>query len=178
MEDLVGKLRAGQYSRSRGKHKDDLEGRFGVPDRVGLIFIVSGVVVAAVAAMILRRVTERREAAAGLRTKRLTVEVIRSSEELRATATAPSAGGAPSSARLVEHDPRYRAAVRGLRASPSSADVETTLLELELARQQLLVAVVAHDADFLQNALRSLDEAIENFATASSVMVRLAWRRF
>ncbi|GAA2574550.1 hypothetical protein GCM10010435_57690 [Winogradskya consettensis] len=145
-----------------------------MPDRVGLIFIVSGVVVAAVAAIILRRATERREAAVGLRTKQLTVEVIRSSEELRATATAPSADGTPSSARLVEHDARYSAAVRGLKAGPSSAEVKTTLLELELARQQLLVAVVAHDAAFLQNAVRSLDEAIENFAMASSVMVRLA----
>ena len=153
-----------------------LEGRFGVPDRAGLIFIVAGVAVAALAAMILRRGTERREAAAGLRTKRLSVEVIRSSEELRATALAiaPSADGAPALAQLVERDLRYRAAVRGLRAGASSAGVMATLSDLELARQQLLVAVVAHDADFLQNAVRSLDEAVENFATASSVLVRLA----
>ena len=77
-------------------------------------------------------------------------------------------------ARLVEHDPRYRAAVRGLRAGTSSAEVKTTLSELEQARQQVLVAVVARDADFLRNAVNGLDEAVENFATASSVMVRLA----
>ena len=153
-----------------------LKGRFGVPDRFSLIFIVAGVAVAALAAMILRRGTERREAAAGLRSKRLTVEVIRSSEELRATALAiaPSADGAPALAQLVEHDPQYRAAIRGLRAGTSSADLKATLSELELARQQVLVAVVARDADFLQNAVQSLDEAVENFATASSVMVRLA----
>ncbi len=151
-----------------------LERRFGVPDRAGLIFVIAGVAVAAVTAMILRRRTERREAAAQLRAKQLSVEVMRSSEELRAGAVAPSAGDAPSLARLVEHDPRYRAAVRGLRAGASSAQVTAALSELEQARQQVLVAVVARDADLLQSAVHSLDEAVENFGTASSVIVRLA----
>jgi len=145
-----------------------------VPDRAGLIFVVAGVAVAAVAAMILRRRTERRIAAAGLRTKQLAVEVIRSSEDLRSGAIAPSAGRPPSLARLADHDPRYRAAVRALRAGTSSAEVKATLSELELARQQVLVAVLARDADFLQSAVQSLDEAVEGFAAASSVMVRLA----
>lgn len=151
-----------------------MEGRFGVPDRAGLIFVVAGAAVAAVAAMILQRLTERREVAARLRTKQLSVEVIRSSEELREGAVTPSAGEAPSLARLAEHDPRYRAAVRGLRAGTSPAEVTAALSELEQARQQVLVAVVARDAAFLQSAVHSLDEAVENFATASSVMVRLA----
>jgi hypothetical protein len=167
-------MTAGRYSRNQGKREDDLEGRSGVPDRVGLIFVVAGVAVAAVAAMILRSRTERREAAARLQTKQLAIEVIRSSEEVRAGAVASSEVGAPSLARLVRHDPRYRAAVRGLMGRAiSSAEVKIALSELEHARQQLLVAVVARDADFLQNAVRSLDEAVENFATASSVMVRL-----
>ena len=174
MEDLVGDLTAGRYSQSWGNTRMTLKGRFGVPDRIGLFFVVAGFAVAAVAAMILRRGAERREAAARLWTKQLTVEVIRSSEELLANAVAPSAGGAPSLARMVEHDPRYRAAVRGLRVGVSSPDVKATLSELEKARQQVLVALVARDAGFLQNAMHSLDEAIENFATASSIMVRLA----
>jgi len=158
----------------QGKHGDDLGGRFGVPDQAGLIFVVAGVAVAAVAAMILRGLTERREVAARLRTKQLSVEVIRSSEELRTGAVTPSTGEAPSLARLAEHDPRYRAAVRGLRAGTSRAEVTAALSELEHARQQMLVAVVARDAGLLQSAVRSLDEAVENFATAASVMVRLS----
>ncbi|MEU4215067.1 hypothetical protein [Actinoplanes sp. NPDC026623] len=145
-----------------------------MPEQAGLIFVVAGVAVAAVAAMILRRRTERREAAAQLRTKQMAVDVIRSSEELRAGVVAPSAAGASSLARLVGDNSRYRAAVRGIRAGASSTDVKATLSELEQARQQVLLAVVARDADFLQNAVHGLDDAVENFATASSVMVRLA----
>jgi hypothetical protein len=144
-----------------------LEVRFAVPDEAGLIFVVAGVAVAAVAAMILRRRTERREMGARLRTKQLSVDVIRSSEELRAGAVAPEA-------RLVGDTSGYRAAVRGLRASTCSTNVKATLSDLEQARQQVLLAVLAHDVNFLQNAVHGLDEALENFATASSVMVRLA----
>jgi hypothetical protein len=99
--------------------------------------------------------------------------VIRSSEELRAGAVVPSVAGTPSLARLVGDDSRYRAAVRGLKAGISSTDVKAALSELEHARQQVLLAVAAGDADFLRNAVQGLDEAVENFATASSVMVRL-----
>ncbi|XVU25969.1 hypothetical protein ACQPZJ_02610 [Actinoplanes sp. CA-054009] len=145
-----------------------------MPDRADLIFVVAGVALAAVTAMILRRRAERREVAARLWTKQLSVAVINSSEELRSSAIASSAGGAPSLARWVEHDSSYRAAVRGLRAGVSSPGVKAALSELEQARQQVLIAVVARDADFLQSAVHGLDEAVESFATASSIMVRLA----
>jgi hypothetical protein len=144
-----------------------------MPDRAGLIFVVAGVAVAALVAMILRRRAERGEVAAQLRTKQLTVDVIRSSEQLRAGAVVPSVAGGSSLARLVGDDSRYRAAARGIRAGVSSTDVKATLSELEHARQQVLLAVAAGDADFLHDAVHCLDEAVENFATASSVMVRL-----
>lgn len=145
-----------------------------MPDRAGLLFVVAGVFLAAIAAMIVRRRAERLESADRSRTKQLAVQVIRLSEDLRAGAVMPSSAEGHSVARLIGDNSRYLAAVRGLRAGPCSTDVEATLSQLELARQQVLLAVVARDADFLETAVNGLDEAVESFATASSVMVRSA----
>lgn len=165
--------RSARYARLRS-NGDDLGGRFGVPGQSGLIFVLVGVGVAAVAAMILRRRAERREAADQRRVKRLAVDVIRSSEQLLAGVVVAATSESPSLARLADDNLRYRAAVRGLTVGTTCCGVQTTLSEVEQARQRVLLGVAARDADFLQTAVRDLDEALESFAAASSVMVRLA----
>ncbi|MEV6349438.1 hypothetical protein [Actinoplanes sp. NPDC051851] len=145
-----------------------------MPDQAGLLSVLAGVVAAAVFAMVRRHKAERQEIADQLHTTQLAVDVIRSSEQLLQAASAQPPGGKPSWIPLLEDDERFRSAARRLASGSLSSPVTVTLAEVERARQQVLLAMTSRDAEFLRIATRGLGEAVEGFAAATSVMVRLA----
>jgi hypothetical protein len=146
----------------------------GVPNQAGLIAVTAGLILAAIAGFILRRRADRRAVRELQQSKKLSVEVIRSSEQMLNIAAQPGSSDGPSPVVLFQDNSQFRAAVRRLTGRTPSAPVLAALAELEHARLQVLTAAVARDADYLASAARGLAEAIEAFSAASSIMVRLA----
>nr|MDT0662450.1 hypothetical protein [Micromonospora sp. DSM 115978] len=144
-----------------------------MPDQAGLISVFVGVALAASVSLILRRWSDHRKMREFRRTKELAIDVIRHSETLLEIVSRPAPSGARSFAFSPNGDRRCRVALRELPAHAPAPILLAALSELEQARMQVLAAGAAHDKDLLAASSRRLGEAIEAFATASSIMVRL-----